>query len=379
MQFSLSTEQDMTRAFVREFAESELAPHASDRDEHERFDRKLFEQMAGLGLAAIPISEEYGGAGGDWLTFAIAIEEVSRVCVSTAAALASHTLFAAWPIYAFGDESLKDVYLSRLASGQLLGGCALPSVKRPGAINDYTLAYSGSRNRRVLNGRHGTVLQAGVADLLLVFAQSRRQKRKDESLAFIVERNSPGIFVGENIQKMGLRSLMFNSVRFEHCSAAEASLPLNSEDMAELLTSLSQLAHISAAAQAVGMAQGAYEAAAAYAKQRKQFGILIGKHQGISFKLANIWTRIEAARLLVYQAAWRRDEGLSCSREAAIARKYSADCAVEAAIEAIQIFGGYGYMQEFRMERFLRDAKCLASKLGTGGMDMDGFSHIVMA
>ncbi|CAM4439702.1 acyl-CoA dehydrogenase [Paenibacillus endophyticus] len=379
MQFSLSTEQDMTRAFVREFAECEVAPHASDRDVHERFDRKLFEQMASLGLAAIPISEQYGGAGGDWLTFAIVIEEVSRVCASAAAALAAHTLFAAWPIYAFGNEGLKESYLSRLTSGQLLGGCALPSVKRHGAINDYTLAYSGSKNRRELNGRHSTVLQAGVADLLLVFAQSRRQKRKDESLAFIVERNSPGLFIGENIHKMGLRSLMFNSMHLAHCSAAEACLLSKSEEMSEFLTSLSQLAHISAAAQAVGMAQGAYEAAAAYAKQRKQFGILIGKHQGISFKLANMWTRIEAARLLVYQAAWRRDEGLSCSREAAIARKYSADCAVEAAIEAIQILGGYGYMQEFRMERYLRDAKCLASKLGTGGMDIDCFSHIVMA
>ncbi|MGO4544658.1 acyl-CoA dehydrogenase family protein [Paenibacillus sp. 2TAB23] len=379
MQFSISTEQDMTRSFVREFAESEVAPHASDRDEHERFDRKLFEQMASLGLAAIPISEQYGGAGGEWLTFAIAIEEVSRVCASAAAALAAHTLFTAWPIYAFGNGELKETYLSRLASGQLLGGCALPSVIRTGTMNDYTLAYSGSRNRRELNGRHSTVLQAGVADLMLVFAKSRKQKRKDESLAFIVERNSPGLFIGENIQKMGLRSLMLHSVRFEHCSAAGACLFNKTEDMAEFLTSLSQLAHISAAAQAVGMAQGAYEAAAAYAKQRKQFGILIGKHQGTSFKLANMWTRIEAARLLVYQAAWRRDEGLSCDREAAIARKYSADCAVETAIEAIQIFGGYGYMQEYRMERFLRDAKCLATKLGTGGMDTDCVSHIVMA
>ncbi|MDQ8733599.1 acyl-CoA dehydrogenase family protein [Paenibacillus sp. LHD-38] len=377
MQFSLNEELEMTRSFVREFAESEVAPLAGERDEREQFDRKLFDQMGKLGITGIPISERYGGAGSDWLTFSIVVEELARVCASTAAALAAHTVFTAWPLYVYGDDSIKAAYLGELAMGTMLGTSALPMPNNmESKISSRIAAQSGNENW-LLNGAHSCVMQAGIADCYLVFAQIEPNRRRNDMNAYLIESGAPGLHMEEKIQRMGLRSFPSAKIRLEQCPVPKKNqLGVNRQGHAMAL-SLADIAHISAAAQAVGIAQGAYEAAAAYAKERKQFGLLIGKQQGISFKLADLWTRLEAARLLTYQAAWRKDAGLECGREAAIARKFSAECAVAAAIEAIQVFGGYGYMQEYRMERFLRDAKCLESELGTGGMDFDCLSHLL--
>ncbi len=369
----------MTRAFVREFSESEVAPRAAERDEQQKFDRFLFNQMASLGLAAIPINDEYGGAGGDWLTFAVAVEELARVCASSAAGLAAHTVFAAWPVYAYGNKRLKEAYLGGLSSGQLLGASVLPSIIHGGKVSQHNITYTDESDESELNGSHDFVLQAEPADLLLVFAQSGKRQRKGNCSAFLIEAQSSGVLIGKGIPKIGHRSIAMSAIQLDHCLVSSYNRVVKEKNGDDLLRSLSVIAQISAAAQAVGIAQGAYEAAAAYAVQRKQFGVLIGKQQGISFKLADMWTQLEAARLLTYQAAWRRDMGLSCSREAAIARKYSAACAVAVSIEAIQIFGGYGYMEEYRLERFLRDAKCLESAIGTGGAEWDSLASITLA
>jgi butyryl-CoA dehydrogenase len=371
MQFSISEELKLTRSVVRDFAESELAPHAEKRDASGQPDRVLFEKIALLGLTGIPIEERYGGAGGSWLMYTVVIEELSRVCASTAAALNVHTLFAAWPIYAYGSEETKKTHLQELTSGQRIGGCALPQAKQA----SITARLKGTQV--VLNGKHPFVIHGEASDYTVVFAQSRVSKSKKGWSVYLVENSAADYRTGNKIQMLGLRSLMVSEVEFRHYSIPVSSRIGREGQDQEIAFSLVDIGHIGAAAQSLGLAQGALEAAVKYAKLRKQFGILIGKQQGISFKLADMSAKIEAARLLTYQAAWRRDEGLDCGRAAAIARKYTADMAVAVAIEAIQIFGGYGYMQEYQMERWLRDAKCLQSDMGTGGMKTNYISHIL--
>lgn len=369
MKFCISEELEMTRSVLREFSESEIAPKSSERDEKEQFDRSLFDKMGQLGITAIPIDDFYGGAGSNWLTFAIVIEELARVCASTAAMLASHTIFTAWPIYTYGSEELKSLYLKELAMGAKLGACVLPTfITSKGEIAS-SISASSVGDHWELNGVQGCAIQAESADYCLVFAQLEHSRRKPQLSAFLLERGIPGLCVGERVRNMGLRSFSISDIKLDHCRISHQNKIGKDGQGHEMALSLMDISHISAAAQAVGIAQGAFEAAAAYAKERKQYGTVIGKQQGISFKLADMSTQLEAARLLTYQAAWRKDEGLPFSKEAAIARKFSAETAVTVAIEAVQIFGGYGYMQEFRMERLLRDAKCLETELGTGGMD----------
>lgn len=371
MLFSISEELEMTRSVIREFAESKVAPNAGERDEAEVFDRSIFEKMGELGITGIPIGEPYGGAGSDWMTFTVVLEELSRVCASTAAALAAHTVYAAWPIYAFGSEETKASFLKELASGKRLGACALPSaINEKARIDDGITARLNGGNWE-LNGMQSFVIQAEIADSCVVFAQIGKGKRKSGFNAFLVESGTAGFETGNKVSKLGLRSLMTAEIRFKHCMIPEKNRIGQEGQGQEMAMSLIETGHISAAAQAVGIAQGALEAAAAYAKERKQFGTAIGKQQGISFKLADMSAKIEAARLLAYQAAWRKDAGLDCGRESAIARKFTADTAVAVTIEAVQIFGGYGYMREYRMERYLRDAKCLETEIGTGGMETD--------
>jgi butyryl-CoA dehydrogenase len=377
MQFSISDEQEMTRSVLREFAESEVAPRAVERDEKEQFNRSLFDKMGQLGLTGIPIDELNGGAGSDWMTFIIVIEELARVCASTAAKLASHTVYAAWPIYAFGGEALKAMYLKDLVKGVKLGGCALPTIDKESGGLTCSITARHKGDHWELSGEHPYVIHADSADYCLVIAKTELNRKKPQFNTFLIERGTVGWQIGKRVRTMGLRSFHISNLKLDKCQISQKNKIGKDGQGHDIALSLIDIAHLSAAAQSVGIAQGAYEAAASYAKERKQFGTLIGKQQGISFKLADMSAQLEAARLLTYQAAWRKDEGLNFSKEAAIARKFSAEMAVAVAIEAVQIFGGYGYMQEYRVERFLRDAKCLETKLGTGGMEADNIYRIL--
>jgi butyryl-CoA dehydrogenase len=373
MQFALSEELALTRSAIREFAVNEIGAGAADRDAAERFDRQLFQKMAELGLTGIPIGERYGGAGGNWLAYSIVLEEIARVCASTAAALHAHTVFAAWPLYAYGSESAKSLILPQLASGSCLGGSALPDVHIGKAKQMRKLSAYASETLWQLDGRHPYVLHGGNADWYVIYARAGKQDKGDREHssgtgAFLMEGSSRGLQFGKKFRTLGLRSLMITSASFKQCSIPENHRIGNNVQGKEIHSSLTDLGYLGAAAQSVGIAQGALEAAATYAKTRKQFGTSISKQQGISFKIADISASLDAARLLVYQAAWRKDEGLHYGRAAAIARKYAADMAVFTTKEAVQIFGGNGYMQEYRMERLMRDAKCIQTEMGTGGM-----------
>ncbi|EGK10401.1 acyl-CoA dehydrogenase [Desmospora sp. 8437] len=365
MQFRLSEEHEMMRKMVREFAEKEVAPTAAERDEQERFDRPIFDQMGRLGMTGIPWPEEVGGVGSDFLSYVIAVEELSRVCASTGVTLSAHLSLASWPIYKFGNPEQKERFLRPLAEGTKLGAYGLTE---PGSGSD----AAGMRTTAVrdgdayiLNGNKIFITNGGEAEIYVVFAVTDPEKKHHGVTAFIVEKETPGFSIGKKEQKLGIRSSPTTEIIFEDCRIpVENRLGEEGQGFKIAMMTLDG-GRNGIAAQAVGIAQGALDAATAYAKERKQFGKPIGKLQAIQFKLADMATQIEAARLLTYQAAWLESQGLPYGKASAMAKLYAGDAAMQVTTEAVQVFGGYGYTREYPVERFMRDAKITQIYEGT--------------
>ncbi|ADG07882.1 acyl-CoA dehydrogenase [Kyrpidia tusciae] len=365
MEFVLTKEQEQMREAVRAFAEEVVAPGAAERDEQESFDRGIFDKMAELGLAGIPWPEEYGGAGLDMLTYVITVEELSRVDASAGVTISAHTSLASWPIYRFGTEEQKRKYLRPLAEGTKIGAYGLTE---PGAGTDAAnLRTTAVRegDHYVLNGSKIFITNGGEADIYVVFATTDREKRHRGISAFILEKGMPGFHFGKKEKKMGLRSSPTMELVFDNC-IVPAENRLGEEGFGFKIAMMTlDGGRNGIAAQAVGIAQGALEAAVAHAKEREQFGKSIGQFQAIQFKLADMATRVEAARLLTYQAAWLEDRGLPYGKASAMAKMYASDTAMYVTTEAVQIFGGYGYIREYPVERFMRDAKITQIYEGT--------------
>lgn len=365
MQFRLNEEHEMMRKMVREFAEKEVAPTAAERDEQERFDRSIFDQMGQLGMTGIPWPEDLGGVGSDFLSYVIAVEELSRVCASTGVTLSAHLSLASWPIYKFGTPEQKERFLRPLAEGRQLGAYGLTE---PGSGSD----AAGMRTTAVrdgdayiLNGNKIFITNGGEAEIYVVFAVTDPEKKHHGVTAFIVEKDTPGFSIGKKEQKLGIRSSPTTEIIFEDCRIpVENRLGEEGQGFKIAMMTLDG-GRNGIAAQAVGIAQGALDAATAYAKERKQFGKPIGKLQAIQFKLADMATQIEAARLLTYQAAWLESEGLPYGKASAMAKLYAGDIAMQVTTEAVQVFGGYGYTREYPVERFMRDAKITQIYEGT--------------
>ncbi|MFF2089617.1 acyl-CoA dehydrogenase family protein [Paenibacillus sp. NPDC058174] len=379
MRFQLSEETEMLRVAVRAFAEKELAPFVRERDERGGVDRSVWGKMAVMGLTAIPLEEHYGGAGGTVLDYAVVLEELAAACPSSAAMLAAHTGYAVWPIRHYACHNGNGKFNSRLAAlaeGRLLGGFAAPPMDEGSliAVPD-GLLQGGYR----LNGAVPVAVNAETADLVIMFARIHRQGgQRGRLTAFVIEKGMPGFHAVPGAAKIGLKGFSTGSLHFDNCRVAWDTDQLGRKGQGRAVAaSVAEIGNIGAAAQAVGVAQGALSAAVDYAKTRKQFGKLISRQQGIAFKLADMLTQVEAARLLVYQAAWRMSEGIACTREAAIARNISAQTAIAVTLEAVQLYGGYGYMKEYSVERMLRDAKCLESDFATGGMELASISSIL--
>lgn len=366
MKFQLTEEHEMIRKMVRDFAENEVAPTAAERDEEERFDREIFDKMAELGLTGIPWPEEYGGIGSDYLAYAIAVEELSRVCASTGVMLSAHTSLASWPIFKFGTEEQKQKYLRPLAKGEKIGAYCLTE---PGSGSDAGGMRTTARlegDHYVLNGSKIFITNGGEAEIYVVFALTDPEKRTRGGVtAFIVEKDFPGFSVGKKEKKLGIRSSPTTEIIFEDCRVPVENVLGEIGEGFKIAMMTLDGGRNGIAAQAVGIAQGALDAAVAYAKERVQFGKPIAAKQGISFKLADMATSVEAARLLTYQAAWRESEGLSYGMESAMSKLFAGDTAMKVATEAVQIFGGYGYTKEYPVERFLRDAKITQIYEGT--------------
>lgn len=360
MNFTLSEEHEMIRKMVRDFAQKEIAPTAAERDEEEKFDKGIFDKMAELGLTGIPWPEAYGGIGSDYLAYCIAVEELSRVCASTGVTLSAHISLAGWPVYTFGTEQQKMQYLKPMAHGEKIGAYALTEAgSGSDAASLKTTAHRDGAHF-ILNGSKIFITNGGIADIYIVFA-----KAEEGMTAFIVESTFDGFSVGKKERKMGIRSSPTTEIIFDNCRVpVENVLGEIGSGFKVAMTTLDG-GRNGIAAQAVGIAQGALEAALAYARERRQFGKPIIANQGISFKLADMATSIEAARLLTYQAAWLESEGLPYGKASAMSKLLAGDTAVHVTTEAVQIFGGYGYTKEYPVERFMRDAKITQIYEGT--------------
>lgn len=365
MNFQLSEEHQMIRKMVRDFAKHEVEPTAKERDEEERFDKELFMKMADLGLTGIPWPEEYGGIGSDYLAYAIAVEELSKVCASTGVTLSAHTSLSCWPIYAFGTEQQKQEYLKPMARGEKLGAYGLTEPGSGSDAGGMKTTAEKSGDEYILNGTKVFITNGGAADVYILFAALDPEKKQKGTTAFIVEKEFPGFSVGKKEKKLGIRSSPTTEIILEDCRVPlKNRLGEEGEGFKIAMMTLDG-GRNGIAAQAVGIAQGAFEAAKAYAKERKQFGKPIAEQQGVSFKLADMATEIEAARLLTYQAAWLESEGLPYGKASAMSKLYAGDAAMKVTIEAVQIFGGYGYTKEYPVERYMRDAKITQIYEGT--------------
>jgi butyryl-CoA dehydrogenase len=363
--FQLDREHEQLRALVREFAENEVAPGAAERDEAERFDRELFDKMAEIGLTGIPWPEEYGGAGMDFLGYVIAVEELSRVCASTGVCLSAHTSLAGWPIYKFGTEEQKQKYLRPMAEGKWLGAYGLTE---PGSGSDAAGMRTTAKkdgDSYILNGSKIFITNGGPAEVYVVFALTDPEKRTRGITAFIVEKGTPGFTIGKKEKKMGIRASTTVELVFDNCRIP-AENRLGEEGFGFKIAMMTlDGGRNGIAAQAVGIAQGAYELARNYARERKQFGKPIADQQAIQFKLADMATKIEAARLLTYQAAWLESQGLPYGKASAMSKVFASDTAMEVTTEAVQVFGGYGFIREYPVERYMRDAKITQIYEGT--------------
>jgi alkylation response protein AidB-like acyl-CoA dehydrogenase len=366
MNFQLTQDQQDIRKLVRDFALNEVAPTAAERDEKEEFSHEIFKKMAEIGLTGIPWPEEYGGAGMDFVSYVIAVEELSRVCASTGVTLSVQTSLAGWPIYAFGNEAQKQKYLRALAEGTSIGAYGLTE---PGSGTD----AGGMRTNAVekddhwlLNGSKIFITNGGVADIYVVFAVTDPEKRTRGGItAFIVEASYPGFSVGKHEKKLGIRASTTTEIIFEDVKVPKENVLGEIGEGFKIAMMTLDGGRNGIAAQALGIAQGALDHATEYSKQRKQFGQSISNFQAIQFKLADMATEIEAARLLTYQAAWLESEGLPYSKQSAMAKVFASEVAVKAASEAVQIFGGYGFSREYPVERLYRDAKITQIYEGT--------------
>ncbi|PFG78174.1 butyryl-CoA dehydrogenase [Bacillus sp. YF23] len=365
MHFKLSEEHEMIRKMVRDFAKNEVAPTATERDEEERFDRELFDQMAELGLTGIPWPEEYGGIGSDYLAYVIAIEELSRVCASTGVTLSAHTSLAGWPIFKFGTEEQKQKFLRPMAEGKKIGAYGLTEPASGSDAGGMKTIAKRDGDHYILNGSKIFITNGGIADIYVVFALTDPESKQRGTSAFIVESDTPGFSVGKKESKLGIRSSPTTEIMFEDCRIPVENLLGEEGQGFKVAMQTLDGGRNGIAAQAVGIAQGALDASVEYARERHQFGKPIAAQQGIGFKLADMATDVEAARLLTYQAAWLESEGLPYGKESAMSKVFAGDTAMKVTTEAVQVFGGYGYTKDYPVERYMRDAKITQIYEGT--------------
>ena len=364
MDFALSPQHEDIRRTVRDFAERRIVPIAEELERKGVFPMEIIREAAALGLLGVPYPEEVGGTGLDSLAYAITVEELSRASGSVGIIVSAHTSLGCNPIYLAGTDAQKEKYLRPMASGEVIGAYGLTE---PGAGSD----SRGTKTRAhrdgdewVINGSKRFITNAGVAGTYIVTAVTDREQDSGKISAFIVEADTPGFSIGRMEEKMGLHASNTGELIFEDCRIPAENL-LGEEGAGDkLFLKTLDGGRIGIASMALGLAQAAYEAASAYAKERKQFGRPIGEFQGVAFKIADMATTIDAARLMTYRAAWLKDCGKPYTTEAAMAKLYASEVARDVTNDAVQVHGGYGYVTEYKVERYLRDAKL--TEIGEG-------------
>ncbi|MCA0971055.1 acyl-CoA dehydrogenase [Halobacillus litoralis] len=366
MHLQFTDEQEMMRKMVRDFAEKEVAPAVERMEKEDRFPEELIPKMGELGLMGVPIPEKYGGAEMDYTSYIIAIHELSKVSATLGVILSVHTSVGTNPILYFGTEEQKQKYLPKLASGEYLGAFALTEPSAGSDAGSLKTRAVKDGDHYILDGSKVFITNGGNADTFIVFARTNREESNGKGLsAFIVERDTPGFSIGKAEKKMGMHGSSTVSLNFDQCKVpAEQLLGEEGEGYKIALANLN-IGRIGIAAQSLGIAEAALEHAVAYSKERVQFGKPIASLQGISFKLADMATAVESSKLLTYHAAYLQQEGRPCAKEASMAKLFASKAAVEASIEAVQVHGGYGYTEDYAVERFFRDAKVCEIYEGT--------------
>ena len=365
MDFRLTKEQLLVRKMVREFAENEVKPIASEIDEEERFPMETVEKMAKLGMMGIYFPKEYGGAGGDVLSYAITVEELAKVCGTTAVIVSAHTSLCCAPIFENGTEEQKQKYLPDLLSGRKLGAFGLtePNAGTDASGQQTTAVLDG--DHYVLNGSKCFITNGSVADVFVVFAMTDPKLGNRGISAFIVEKGFPGFSQGKHEKKMGIRGSSTCDLIFEDCIVPKENLLGKEGAGFKIAMQTLDGGRIGIAAQALGIGEGAIDEAIKYTRERVQFKKRISSFQNTQFQLADMHTRMQAAQFLVYNAALKKQAHERCSMEAAMAKLFAAEAASDVTRRAVQLFGGYGYTREYPVERMMRDAKITEIYEGT--------------
>ncbi|WP_337019996.1 acyl-CoA dehydrogenase [Oceanobacillus massiliensis] len=372
MAMNFTEEQNMLRKMVRDFAHNEVEAAIERMEKEDRFPIELVSRMGELGLMGIPIPEQYGGAGMDFISYISTIHELSKVSAAVGVILSVHTSVGTNPILYAGNEEQKNRFLPNLASGEFLGAFALTEPSAGSDAGSLKTTAKKAGDTYILNGSKAFITNGSAADTYITFARTG-EGYKDIS-AFIVEKDSPGLIIGKKEKKMGLHGSSTVQLTFDQCAVPKENLLGEEGKGFQIAMDNLNIGRIGIAAQALGIAEAALELAVAYAKERKQFGKPIANNQGISFKLADMATAFESAKLLTYHAAELIQKGISCGKETSMAKMMASKTAMNNAIEAIQIFGGYGYTEEYPAERLFRDAKVTEIYEGTNEIQ-----HIVIA
>ena len=364
MNFDLTVEQQMIKRTIKEFAEEEVAPGAFERDRQKKFPVDVFQKLSALGLMGLPFPEEYGGAGADTISFAIVTEELSRACGSTGITYSAHISLGGAPIYLFGTEEQKRKYLVPICTGESLEAFGLTEPNAgsdAGGTETTAIEKNGSFS---INGNKCFITNASYAKFIPITAITSRHNDKKEISAIIVPTNLPGFQVKDQYEKMGLHASNTTELILQDVEVSvDHLLGAKGEGFKQFLVTLAG-GRIGIGAMSVGIAQAAYEKALKYAKERKQFGHSISKFQAIQFKLADMAMKIELARNMVFKAAWLKDHNRPFAKEASMCKLYASEICMEITNEAVQIHGGYGYMKDYHVERFMRDAKL--TEIGEG-------------
>ena len=365
MNFTLTKEQELVRQMVRDFAVNEVKPIAAEIDVTERFPMENVKKMGELGMMGIPFPTEFGGAGGDVLSYILAVEELSKVCATTGVILSAHTSLCASLINENGTPEQKEKYLRDLCTGNKIGAFGLtePGAGTDAAGQQTTAVLDG--DNYILNGSKIFITNGGVADTFIVFTMTDKSKGTKGISAFIVEKGFLGFSIGKKEDKLGIRASSTTELIFENCVVPKENLIGREGKGFGIAMKTLDGGRIGIAAQALGIAEGALDEAIKYMKERKQFGRPIAAFQGLQWMVAEMSTKIEAARFLVYKAAWLKENKQPYSIDAARAKLYAAEVAMDVTTKAVQLFGGYGYTKEYPVERMMRDAKITEIYEGT--------------
>lgn len=365
MDFELTEDQKMIKEAAREFASEKLAPNAQEFDEKEEIPRDLYKELAELGYLGMLMPEEYGGSGLDFISYILVMEEFARACAALQISLSVHNSLVCDAIFKFGTEEQKKKYLPKLTRGEFIGAYSLTEPQAGTDAGSIKTSAVLKGNQYLLNGTKTFVTNAGIADLFVLFVSTNPEAKSKGISCILVEKGLNGFNVGTKEKKMGIRGSDTREISFEDCLVPRENLIEEENKGFRIALELLDSGRIGVGAQAVGIAQSAMDEALKYSKERVQFGQPICNFQAIQFKLASMATQVEAARLLVHHAAWLKQNNIRCIREASMAKLFASETANYVVNEAVQIHGGYGYMKEYAVERYFRDARVTEIYEGT--------------